>query len=356
MNNDHKDTMYLALKENMINSLESNEFYDLFNSSIKAGTNNLSLYQRYMDNVIDPKWIQAIEDAIIPLDNIIRNPRRFIKQEEEVVPIEQAKKISQESIRHLAQHTNMIQTVDKDGSVTPNKILNILKEETYATYEKRFIFTLLKHIQYFIDKRLKILTDSKVLTENKISVQSEFNLGNEKIKYEFALSSTEKTEKKRVYVLFENQMTYSVFQFSEICKDTKEYINFIPLNYYEMWAQKVFAAPDPTNLIGNGKSGEDAIDYFPLDMLPNQEDKHKNNREPNRKNDLNGTDVPPEDIKFISDHEDDKHYVHLVVIGMTKMGVAMALEAAHLCHYPNCLTAKAPRTRITFIEENGDRE
>ena len=117
-----------------------------------------------------------------------------------------------------------------------------------------------------------------------------------------------------------------------------------------------FAAPDPTNLIGNGKSGEDAIDYFPLDMLPNQEDKPKNNREPNRKNDLNGNDVHPDDIKFISDYEDDKHYVHLVVIGMTKMGVAMALEAAHLCHYPNCLTAKAPRTRITFIDENADRE
>lgn len=195
-----------------------------------------------------------------------------------------------------------------------------------------------------IEETNKDIRDNQKKGENKGEPEKE------------AKAATEKTEKKRVYVLFENQMTYSVFQFSEICKDTKEYINFIPLNYYEMWAQKVFAAPDPTNLIGNGKSGEDAIDYFPLDMLPNQEDKHKNNREPNRKNDLNGNDVHPEDIKFISDHEDDKHYVHLVVIGMTKMGVAMALEAAHLCHYPNCLTAKAPRTRITFIDENADRE
>ena len=191
-------------------------------------------------------------------------------------------------------------------------------------------------------KETKEIKEIKEIKETKAATGKKGNNGNQ--------------GNKRVYVLFENQMTYSVFQFSEICKDTKEYINFIPLNYYEMWAQKVFAAPDPTNLIGNGKSGEDAIDYFPLDMLPNQEDKPKNNREPNRKNDLNGTDVPPEDIKFISDHEDDKHYVHLVVIGMTKMGVAMALEAAHLCHYPNCLTAKAPRTRITFIDENADRE
>lgn len=195
-----------------------------------------------------------------------------------------------------------------------------------------------------IEETNKDIRDNQKKGENKGEPEKE------------AKAATEKTEKKRVYVLFENQMTYSVFQFSEICKDTKEYINFIPLNYYEMWAQKVFAAPDPTNLIGNGKSGEDAIAYFPLDMLPNQEDKPKKSSEQNGKSDLNGDDVPPEDIKFISDSEDDKHYVHLVVIGMTKMGVAMALEAAHLCHYPNCLTAKAPRTRITFIDENADRE
>lgn len=213
-----------------------------------------------------------------------------------------------------------------------------------------------------VEKRDKDIQDNQKGEENKREQSTEAAEAKETKETKETKAATGKKGNngnqgnKRVYVLFENQMTYSVFQFSEICKDTKEYINFIPLNYYEMWAQKVFAAPDPTNLIGNGKSGEDAIDYFPLDMLPNQEDKPEKSSKQNGKSDLNGDDVPPEDIKFISDHEDDKHYVHLVVIGMTKMGVAMALEAAHLCHYPNCLTAKAPRTRITFIDENADRE
>lgn len=193
--NSNSNQKYLELKENLINALQSDEFYELFNNSIKSGKNNFSLYQKYMNNIIDPSWVKAIEDCIIPIDNIIRNPMRFIKQEEEIVNIEQAKKISQESIRHLAQNTNMIQKIDKNGMVTPNKILNILKEETFATYENRFLYTLLKHLQYFIDKRLRILNDSKVQAENKVSLESEFNIGKEKIKYEFSLSSTEKTEK-----------------------------------------------------------------------------------------------------------------------------------------------------------------
>ena len=125
MNSNNNGNIYYKLKDELINSLESEEFYEVFNRSIKSGTNNFSLYQKFMNNIIDVKWVKAIEECIIPIDNIIRNPMRFIKQEEEIVPIEQAKKISQESIRHLAQHTNMISKVDYDGSVTPNKILNI---------------------------------------------------------------------------------------------------------------------------------------------------------------------------------------------------------------------------------------
>ena len=195
MSNNNKDNMYYKLKDQMTETLVNEEFYHVFDRSMKSGKNNFSLYQKYINNVIDPKWVQAIEDCIIPIDNIIRNPMRFIAEEEEIVNIEQTRKISQASIRHLAQHTNMISKVDPDGSVTPSKILNVHKEETFATYENRFIYTLLKHIQYFIDKRLRILNESKISAEKVINLESEFNLGNEKIKYQFTLSSTEKTEK-----------------------------------------------------------------------------------------------------------------------------------------------------------------
>lgn len=142
----------------------------------------------------------------------------------------------------------------------------------------------------------------------------------------------DKNERKNVYVIFENQITFSSFQFSDISADDKKKINYMPLNYYEMWAQKTFAFPDPEHYIND----KDDI-YLPLDTIREIDETTKE-----------------EKFSYIS--RNDQHYVHLVIMGMTKMGVAMAIEAAHVAHYPNALTSNGPRTRITFIDENADRE
>ena len=194
--NKSNEELYLELKEKMFEALESDDFYNIFNNSIRSGKNNFSLYQRYMNSVIDIKWIEKIEDSLLALDNIIRNPQRFIKETEEVIPVEQAKRVSEHSIRHLAQNTNLIAKIDDKGFITPSKILNIQKDETFETYENRFIYTLIVHLQYFIDKRLKALHDARVKSEYKIEMENEFTLGNETISYQLSMTSTEKTEKK----------------------------------------------------------------------------------------------------------------------------------------------------------------
>lgn len=43
--------------------------------------------------------------------------------------------------------------------------------------------------------------------------------------------------------------------------------------------------------------------------------------------------------------------VHLVIVGMTQMGVAMAREAAFICHYPGFVLSGV-KTKITFIDKN----
>ena len=47
-------------------------------------------------------------ETIPYIDNIFRSPNRFIVNEEEVVKIEQAKKITVETIKHLSKNTNFI--------------------------------------------------------------------------------------------------------------------------------------------------------------------------------------------------------------------------------------------------------
>lgn len=188
--NESAELIYSLYTEDFISLIQSEDFYTFFIKAIKSGKNELSLSQRYTENQIDSKWVEAIEAAIIPLDTIIRNPRRYIEQVEEIVPIEQARKITQESIRHLAQHTNMIAKVDKNGFVTPNQILNIYKEESFNTYENRFIYTLLINLQYFIDKRLRVMLDAKVQSVSKVTMANEFEMGKENLQYSMQMQST----------------------------------------------------------------------------------------------------------------------------------------------------------------------
>lgn len=47
----------------------------------------------------------------------------------------------------------------------------------------------------------------------------------------------------------------------------------------------------------------------------------------------------------------DEAGVHLIVVGMSQMGYAMATTAAHVCHFPNFQT-KGVRTKITFIQKD----
>ena len=111
---------------NLINRVDQDDMQE-FLKNTKSST---SLITKGKVVTSDTSWIDMVEEAIPYLDSIIRNPRRFIVQEENIVPIEKTKVVTEESIKHLAQHTSLIQDVDEDGNVVPLKLLNVYREET----------------------------------------------------------------------------------------------------------------------------------------------------------------------------------------------------------------------------------
>ena len=119
-------------------------------------------------------------------------------------------------------------------------------------------------------------------------------------------------------VLFEYQSTFAAFQITDLASEWRQYIKFHPINYHEEWAKR---------LIVKRQYGEgpDKITYPSLDG----------------RNGLS---------------EDSPHYVHLVIIGMSRMGVALGVEAAQLMHFPNFNRDKSLRTRITFISNDAEQE
>ena len=162
------------------------KFFQGINSTIKVD-------KEYEKVIEDGEWIDIMEETIPYLDNILRNPNRFIINEEEIVKIELARKITVESIKHLSKNTNLIQDFDKrTGDVRQSKILNFNKEESYDTYENRFIYSLIQNMKFFISRRKKAIElRSQIREKNnkRIEYQGMSKIQQENVNIEIQLST-----------------------------------------------------------------------------------------------------------------------------------------------------------------------
>ena len=143
------------------------------------------------------EWLDLMEDTVRYIDNILRNPNRFIVNEDEVVKVELARRVTVESIKHLARNTNLIQDIDeKTGDVKPSKILNINKEESFDTYENRFIYTLIVNMETFVEFKKKTLLGSSQLKDDKsLQYKAASSVGSENIMVELSMKSSVHSKK-----------------------------------------------------------------------------------------------------------------------------------------------------------------
>jgi len=152
-------------------------------------TLEISLDQKRVET--DFEWLDLMEDTIRYLDNILRNPNRFIVNEEEIVKVELARRITVESIRHLSKHTSFIQKIEDNGDVKPSKILNINKDESYDTYENRLIYTLIDNMRNFVEIKKKSLVDASSMKDfKKAHYVGKSRVGSEQVFIEFNYTSS----------------------------------------------------------------------------------------------------------------------------------------------------------------------
>ena len=148
----------------VMNNVNNNEL-ETFISKTDA---TYQLVSDIKETKIDFSWLSVLEDTVYNIDKIVRNPRRFIVQEEDVVIVEKTKRVSQETIKHLAQHSENIQDLDENGDVVPKKLLNVHKEDTTDLYENRFIYTLVTRLEAFINRQmenLEIISNKEIKKE-----------------------------------------------------------------------------------------------------------------------------------------------------------------------------------------------
>lgn len=119
-------------------------------------------------------------------------------------------------------------------------------------------------------------------------------------------------------IWFENEASYAALQLNDISDEWKKFFDFKPYNFYKRWANLLLTKSEYVK-------DDKRIVY------------------------------PEFDHKGIA-ADSDKH-VHLIIIGMNRMGTALAKEAAHLLHFPNFNEETGVnKTRITFIDDHADYE
>lgn len=131
------------------------------------------------------EWIEMILFSIPYLYKGLEMHHKQIITEEEIVKIELVKKVTVESVKHLAKNTTFVDQIDEEtGEVTPKKILEAHKEENFITYENRFMYTLVLLITDFINYK----KGKGLLAEGEKNVR--------KVQYE----AKSKVEKQRITI------------------------------------------------------------------------------------------------------------------------------------------------------------
>lgn len=179
--------LYLKYVNSVGSTLEDDRYFRYLFEIVQAGANTLRQNHQVLHKVVDERWLTTIEESLDALNRITEHPRRFITSTEELVPVELARKITAESVRHLSQNTQYIAS-DKGGEIHPTKVLNSTVEETYDLYENRFVYHLIQRLVTFIDKRTDVIFWSTGdETSNVLQVHSKVDDAYEQIEYNLEL-------------------------------------------------------------------------------------------------------------------------------------------------------------------------
>ena len=130
----------------------------------------------------DMSFLDVIESVYPAILKIMRNPKKTIRYDEEVVAVEKAKKVNSQTVRHLSSHTQLIKEITKEGDVIPSKVLTTYAEEELAIYENRFIKSLVRRCEMFLERRYEVMKVSlESFATDRLNVQNEFLMSGQKV-------------------------------------------------------------------------------------------------------------------------------------------------------------------------------
>ena len=145
-----------AYYQNIYSDIETKTIEDPFGNYIlnRIQSGQKTVFNKTQTEIrnFDMSFLDTIESVYPAILKIMRDPKKSIRYDEEIVSVEKAKKVNSQTVRHLSSHTQLIKEITKEGDVIPSKVLTTYAEEELAIYENRFIKSLVKRIESFFGK------------------------------------------------------------------------------------------------------------------------------------------------------------------------------------------------------------
>ena len=179
---DELTTYYENIYKDIEEQTNKDPFGNYIFQRVSGGTKTVFNKTQTEIRNFDMSFLDTIESVYPAILKIMRDPKKSIRYEEEVVSVEKAKKVNSETVRHLSSHTQLIKEITKEGDVIPSKILTTYAEEELAIYENRFIKSLVKRMEMFLERRYEVMKVSLESFETqKFNVSNDFLLSGQKV-------------------------------------------------------------------------------------------------------------------------------------------------------------------------------
>lgn len=154
------DPIYEKFVRGVTRAIGSTAFYEYFMDAVANADNEIQFSNRKLVKTVDESWVDAIEGALEAFQKIVEAPRNVIKEEELVVNVANARKAGSETVRHLAQHSSLVEDFNYDtGDVRPSKLMQRYREDAEGTYENRLVFTTMEAAHRFVKIRYDALLE-----------------------------------------------------------------------------------------------------------------------------------------------------------------------------------------------------
>ena len=163
--------------------------------AMHQGKTEVLRMSRFESSAFDTSWIDVVEDILMDLGEIINAPRTVTKEAGSLVPVELAKKISAESVQHLASHTQYVKNIDEQGNVVPSKIMSFSNDDFLFTYENRFIATFIRRLVLFVEKRYAFVQAYIPLHKEEVMmVKTKAMIGDEEVEIQTRIKTKRPSE------------------------------------------------------------------------------------------------------------------------------------------------------------------